>query len=207
MLSALHFFRTASLQSDAAATGSSAWHPGSIEAHWSLALALSLLITHTTPRGRLGSLVSRLPQFLVENNQICYDMSSDGVNISSDDRGPWINIVTWIFLVVTVLAVAVKGFSKWTLLHKFQYDDLLVAAAAVRPPSISYTLPWCFSKLIAELACCGWLRSRRLITSQGRVGQVNISPEYPRHLSLSASQYIGRLLPALRLAWRLIITA
>ncbi|KAI4221145.1 MAG: hypothetical protein LQ349_007916 [Xanthoria aureola] len=58
-------------------------------------------------------------------------MPSNGVNISPDDRGPWVNLVTWILLVVTVLSVAVKGFSKWTLLHKFQYDDLLVAAAAL----------------------------------------------------------------------------
>ncbi|KAL8952508.1 MAG: hypothetical protein Q9222_001576 [Ikaeria aurantiellina] len=58
-------------------------------------------------------------------------MSSHRVSISSDDRGPWINVVTWILLVVMVLATTVKCFTKWTLVHKLQLDDFFVTAGAL----------------------------------------------------------------------------
>lgn len=84
-------------------------------------------------------------------------MSSNGVSISSDDRGPWINVVTWILVVITLLATTVKCFTKWGLVHKIQFDDIFVTAGAVSSLRISETPP-------VVLEADSWSSSSRLAT-------------------------------------------
>ncbi|KAL8821613.1 MAG: hypothetical protein Q9223_000356 [Gallowayella weberi] len=58
-------------------------------------------------------------------------MVSNGVSISPDHRGPWINVVTWILLVLMCLATLVKVITKWILIRKLQYDEALIVAATL----------------------------------------------------------------------------
>lgn len=59
-------------------------------------------------------------------------MASNGVIITPENHGPWINVITWILLLVACLATAVKVFSKWFLHRAFQYDDAHIIASMVR---------------------------------------------------------------------------
>ena len=67
-------------------------------------------------------------------------MSSTQVVITSEKRGPIINIITWILLVVTFLATFVKVFSKWVLVRKLQHDDAYMIATMVQ-----HIQPWGFT--------------------------------------------------------------
>ncbi|KAL8801576.1 MAG: hypothetical protein Q9182_004362 [Xanthomendoza sp. 2 TL-2023] len=58
-------------------------------------------------------------------------MVSTGVTISPEHRGPWINVVTWILLVLMCLATLVKAFTKWILMRKLQNDDALIVAGTL----------------------------------------------------------------------------
>ena len=62
-------------------------------------------------------------------------MASSGVVISAGNRGPWINIVTWILGVIMCLASFIKVLSKRVRSHTTQQDDLYVIAATVCSPS------------------------------------------------------------------------
>ena len=60
--------------------------------------------------------------------------------ISPENRGPILNIVNWIILVVMCLAVLVKVFSKWTLIHALRLDDFyMIAALVFSKNKISFT--------------------------------------------------------------------
>lgn len=58
-------------------------------------------------------------------------MASGKLVITSQNRGPLINIATWILLVVMCLTTLVKVFSKWFMVHRLQYDDIYMFAAMV----------------------------------------------------------------------------
>lgn len=58
-------------------------------------------------------------------------MASGGVVISEQDRGPWVNIISWILLVVTCLATSIKVYSKWSLRHALEADDYYLSGAMV----------------------------------------------------------------------------
>ncbi|KAL8682987.1 MAG: hypothetical protein Q9186_000982 [Xanthomendoza sp. 1 TL-2023] len=58
-------------------------------------------------------------------------MVSNGVTISPEHRGPWINVATWILLVLMCLATLVKVITKWILIRKLQYDDALIVAGTL----------------------------------------------------------------------------
>ncbi|KUJ14246.1 uncharacterized protein LY89DRAFT_752108 [Mollisia scopiformis] len=59
-------------------------------------------------------------------------MASSGIiEITSDARGSWINIATWILMVIMCLASFVKLFSKWVIARTFGLDDLFMAIATV----------------------------------------------------------------------------
>ncbi|KAL8918447.1 MAG: hypothetical protein Q9208_007353 [Pyrenodesmia sp. 3 TL-2023] len=58
-------------------------------------------------------------------------MASNGVIITPANRGPWINVFTWILLIVACLVTAAKVFSKWVLLRVFQYDDAHMVASTL----------------------------------------------------------------------------
>jgi len=60
-------------------------------------------------------------------------MSSTGKSITASDLGPWINIVTWILMVVMCLATFVKLFSKWVITKCLALDDLFMLIAMVIP--------------------------------------------------------------------------
>ena len=62
-------------------------------------------------------------------------MASTGVIISAGNRGPWINIVTWILGVIMCLASFIKVLSKRVRSHTTQSDDVYVIAATVCAPS------------------------------------------------------------------------
>lgn len=62
-------------------------------------------------------------------------MTSGKVVITAENRGPLINIPTWILLVVMCITALVKIFSKWFMVHRLQYDDFYMIAAMVNCPS------------------------------------------------------------------------
>ena len=59
-------------------------------------------------------------------------MPSTGTQITPDSRGPIINIISWILLVLTCLATLTKIWSKWDLTKKLQADDYYLTGAMVR---------------------------------------------------------------------------
>ncbi|MCJ1426815.1 hypothetical protein MMC29_004718 [Sticta canariensis] len=58
-------------------------------------------------------------------------MASGKVMITAENRGPLINMPSWILLVVMCLTTLVKITSKWLMVHRFQYDDIYMFAAMV----------------------------------------------------------------------------
>ena len=58
-------------------------------------------------------------------------MGSSRVTVSAQNRGPLINIVSWILLVIMCLATLVKVYGKWSTRHTLQYDDIYLTAAMV----------------------------------------------------------------------------
>jgi hypothetical protein len=59
------------------------------------------------------------------------DMPTPGLQITADNRGPWVNIIVWILLVVMCLATFVKIFVKWTMAKRFDLDDLFMLLGMV----------------------------------------------------------------------------
>lgn len=59
-------------------------------------------------------------------------MASGKLRITAENRGPLINIATWILLVVMSLTTLVKIFSKWFMVHRLQYDDIYMFVAMVK---------------------------------------------------------------------------
>ncbi|KAF2642230.1 hypothetical protein P280DRAFT_541944 [Massarina eburnea CBS 473.64] len=49
--------------------------------------------------------------------------SHDRVRPDASNRGPLVNVINWILLVVMCLSALLKVLSKWILVRKFQYDD------------------------------------------------------------------------------------
>jgi hypothetical protein len=60
-------------------------------------------------------------------------MARNNVYITANNRGPLVNITTWITLVAMCLATGVKVISKRVMVRKFQRDDYYILAAMVRP--------------------------------------------------------------------------
>ena len=60
-------------------------------------------------------------------------MPSNGITITAQNRGPVINILSWILMVVMCLATLVKVYSKWSIMRTLQADDYYLAAAMVCP--------------------------------------------------------------------------
>lgn len=56
-------------------------------------------------------------------------------SITSDNYGPLVTIVTWIFLIFMVLSVCAKVAIKVTASHSFNADDTVLLAAMVIIPS------------------------------------------------------------------------
>ena len=54
------------------------------------------------------------------------------VAVTSDDRGPQINIVAWATMVFMILAVGTRLAIKYDALRRLGWDDGLVTAAMVR---------------------------------------------------------------------------
>ena len=52
--------------------------------------------------------------------------------ITADNRGPLVNIATWITLVAMVLMTLTKVATKWVMTGRFQADDGLMVVAMVR---------------------------------------------------------------------------
>ncbi|KAL8698019.1 MAG: hypothetical protein Q9224_002049 [Gallowayella concinna] len=75
-------------------------------------------------------------------------MVSNGVTISPEHRGPWINVATWILLVLMCLATLVKVITKWILIRKLQYDDALIVAGTA-----SFWDAFGTMDIILDLAC------------------------------------------------------
>lgn len=53
------------------------------------------------------------------------------VTISSDNHGPLVNVIIWIVLVPTIIAPALKVYSKWEVSRKLGMDDFLLLIAMV----------------------------------------------------------------------------
>ncbi|ORY02846.1 hypothetical protein BCR34DRAFT_78853 [Clohesyomyces aquaticus] len=56
-------------------------------------------------------------------------MASDRIHTDATNRGPLVNIITWILLVVMCLASILKVFTKWILIRNLQYDDAFTVFA------------------------------------------------------------------------------
>jgi hypothetical protein len=54
-----------------------------------------------------------------------------GGRITENDRGPLINIATWICMVMMIFSVGVKVISKYAMVRKFQRDDFYMLGAGV----------------------------------------------------------------------------
>lgn len=93
-------------------------------------------------------------------------MTSKAVIISADNRGPWINIVTWILGVLVCLAALIKLLSKRVRSHTTQYDDGYVVAATVCSSSSIESYPQ-LEQLTPPTASGAWLRHHTLSTSKG----------------------------------------
>jgi heme/copper-type cytochrome/quinol oxidase subunit 1 len=64
---------------------------------------------------------------------------------SSDNIGPFINVVTWILLITSTLAVLTRLITKRALQRRIKIDDAFVIAALVGTtfPSAGYVLRFC----------------------------------------------------------------
>lgn len=51
--------------------------------------------------------------------------------VTADNRGPLVNIATWLTLVAMVIMTLTKVATKWTMAGRFQADDGLMVAAMV----------------------------------------------------------------------------
>lgn len=72
-------------------------------------------------------------------------MESRRVLITDEDRGPIVNIATWIALVVMCIIVSMKTISRWATIHKLQRDDFYIIVAMVLHPLIP---SWIRTRLI-----------------------------------------------------------
>lgn len=63
-------------------------------------------------------------------------MESRRILITDEDRGPLINIATWIALVAMCIIVSVKTISKWATIHNLQRDDFCIIVASVIHPQL-----------------------------------------------------------------------
>ena len=54
---------------------------------------------------------------------------------SPDNHGPLINIIAWLAIVISVLAVLARMGTKWFVQHKVDWDDGAIAAALVSSPT------------------------------------------------------------------------
>ncbi|MCJ1370096.1 hypothetical protein MMC20_001308 [Loxospora ochrophaea] len=50
---------------------------------------------------------------------------------SPDNHGPLINIIAWLAIVISVLAVLARMGTKWFVQHKVDWDDGAIAAALI----------------------------------------------------------------------------
>lgn len=114
-------------------------------------------------------------------------MPSKAVIISADNRGPWINIVTWILGVLVCLAAFIKLLSKRVRSHTTQYDDGYVVAATVCS-SLSIESPQ-LGQLMPPTASRAWLRHHTLDTSKGWSRATFIPPERRASPSLPAGPH------------------
>ena len=51
--------------------------------------------------------------------------------VTASDRGPLLNLASWITMVSVSLFVGVKVYTKWTMARKVQFDDVFVILATV----------------------------------------------------------------------------
>lgn len=63
-------------------------------------------------------------------------MESRRILITDEDRGPLINIATWIALVAMCIIVFMKTISRWVTIHRLQRDDFYTIVAMVAHPQI-----------------------------------------------------------------------
>lgn len=71
-----------------------------------------------------------------QNYKIIMMMESRRVLITDEDRGPIVNIATWIALVVMSIIVSMKTISRWATIHKLRRDDFYIIVAMVLHPLI-----------------------------------------------------------------------
>lgn len=57
---------------------------------------------------------------------------------SRDDLGPFLNVVTWVLLITSALAVLTRLVTKRAMRRRMDVDDAFVVAALVRRPTSSY---------------------------------------------------------------------
>ena len=66
------------------------------------------------------------------------DMSADGVEPTASNRGPLLNIATWLVLVLMCIPALAKLGAKWGLIRNLQYDDAFTILAMVCGPSAGF---------------------------------------------------------------------
>ena len=59
--------------------------------------------------------------------------STSVVTITADNRGPIVNLASWILLTVMCLAAITKVSSKWLLINNLQPDDWYMITGMVQP--------------------------------------------------------------------------
>ena len=92
--------------------------------------------------------------------------------ITADNRGPLVNIATWLTLVAMIIITLTKLATKWTMAGRFQADDGLMIAAGVSFPTtvfLSHTVindntvaRWRCSSLGCMAASRKWSRTTSL---------------------------------------------
>ncbi len=58
-------------------------------------------------------------------------MAGNSVFVTTDNRGPLVNVTIWITLTAMCLVTGVKVISKRVMVHKIQRDDYYILAAMV----------------------------------------------------------------------------
>ena len=110
-------------------------------------------------------------------------MSSTGITITAQNRGPVINLLSWILMVVMCLATFVKVYSKWSIMRTLQADDYYLTAAMVCVGLSSLERSDLCTAL--DIDCRRWLGYLHIPSDSCRIRQAEVNFDLRSDLTLS----------------------
>lgn len=100
-------------------------------------------------------------------------MASNRVSISSTNRGPLLNVVEWILLVIMCLATLLKVFTKWIMVQNLQHDDAYMIAAM----AVAHIIPCDHRKTNIFADVCRRLGHSNVFTSISGIGATHVKSQ------------------------------